>query len=313
MTDLRTTNELCRLLSDSTRVRLLALLGREALSVAELTEVTGLSQSRVSTHLGKLREAQMVRVQRQGSTSYYALSLASMPEATRAFWTSVMDGLEDPTLERDRGCARQLVEARARDRSWAASVAGQMERHYSPGRTWESFLRGIIGLLELGDVVDLASGDGAISELVAPRAKSVTCLDISSAVVEAGRRRLSYLPHVVFTLGDMHAPPLPDGAFDQALLMNALTYATDAAQVLGEAARLLRPGGQLVLTTLEAHAHPETVSAYDHVNTGFTPRQIEELLEAAGFDVALCGTTHGETRAPHFSIVTAHARKRENP
>ena len=109
------------------------------------------------------------------------------------------------------------------------------------------------------------------------------------------------------------AAPRPDAAFDHALLMNALTYATDAARVLSEAARVLRPGGKLVLTTLRAHPHLDSVASYDHVNAGFEPEQLEGLLEAAGFQVSLCTSTHEEPRAPHFSIITVHAKKRDNP
>lgn len=311
MLDLQTTNELCRLLSDPTRVRLLALVVDEALSVAELTEVTGLAQSRVSTHLGKLKDAGMVVVRRQGQTSYYAHAAGAAPEAARVFWSGLSAQLDDPTLARDRACARRLVEARNRERSWADSVAGQMDRHYSPGRTWESFVRGLIGLMRLGDVLDLASGDGALAELIAPRARSVTCLDVSEAVVEAGRARLRHLEHVRFVRGDMHRPPLEDASFDQVLLMNALTYAEDADLVLREAARLLRPGRDLVLTTLHTHDHSDVVAGFDHVNRGFAPTALRASLEAAGFTVTQCDTTHEETRAPHFKILTAYAKKRD--
>lgn len=311
MLDLRTANELCRLLSDPTRVRLLALLGHEELSVAELTQVTGLSQSRVSTHLGKLREASMVQVRRHHGAAFYALHVAAMPETTRGFWQGLAQSLDDPTLARDRDHARELVLARNEEGTWADSVAGQMHRHYSPGRTWQSFTRGLVGLLELGDVVDIGSGDGVLSELIAPQARSVTCLDISAAVIEAGRRRLAHLERVTFVQGDMHAPPLPSQHFDHALLMNALTYAHDAPKVLAEAARVLKPKGRLVLSTLEAHNHPEAVAAYGHVNLGFTGPDLHTYLNEAGFEVASCETTHEETRAPHFRVITAHGTKRD--
>jgi SAM-dependent methyltransferase len=310
MFNLQSANDLCRLLGDPTRIRLLALLAHEELTVAELTQVTGLAQSRVSTHLGKLKDADMVHVRRSGPASFYGLRVAAMPEHLRRFWQDLESSLHDPTLARDLERARELVAARAAAATWADSIAGQMQRHYSPGRTWESFARGLVGLLRLGRVVDVASGDGALSELVAPRAEQVTCVDLSRAVVEAGRQRLLHLENVRFVQGDMHALPLPDAAFDQVLLMNALTYAKDAAKVLREAARVLRPGGDLVLTTLDAHAHAEAVAAYEHVNLGFTPRHLFELLRAAGLEPATCQVTHEETRTPHFRVITAQATKR---
>ncbi|MCB9645618.1 MAG: metalloregulator ArsR/SmtB family transcription factor [Deltaproteobacteria bacterium] len=310
MLNLQSANDLCRLLGDPTRIRLLALLAHEELTVAELTQVTGLAQSRVSTHLGKLKDADMVHVRKSGPASFYGLRVAAMPEHVRRFWQDLEGSLDDPTLGRDLERARALVAARAEAATWADSVAGQMQRHYSPGRTWESFTRGLVGLLRLGHVLDVASGDGALSELVAPRADSVTCVDVSPTVVDAGRQRLLHLGNVRFVQGDMHALPLPDQAFDQVLLMNALTYARDAAQVLREAARVLRPGGDLVLTTLDAHAHADAVAAYDHVNLGFSPRHLQALLEAAGLEPTTCQVTHEETRAPHFRVITAQATRR---
>ena len=313
MVNLQRAHELCRLLADPTRIRLLALLAHEELTVAELTQVTGLAQSRVSTHLGKLREAEMLHLRKSGPASFYGLRFAAMPEPVRRLWRELEASLEDATLARDLERAQALVAARAGAATWADSVAGQMQRHYSPGRTWESYSRGLVSLLRLGEVLDVASGDGALSELVAPRATSVTCVDLSQAVVEAGRQRLGRLDNVRFLQGDMHALPLPATAFDQVLLMNALTYATDAAQVLAEAARVLRPGGDLVLTTLALHAHADAVAAYDHVNLGFEPEHLDALLGQAGLHSITCQVTHEEARAPHFRVITAHATKREIP
>lgn len=307
--DLRTTNELCRLLSDATRVRLVALLEEQPLSVAELTLVTGLAQSRVSTHLGKLREAGLVQARRSGAASLYGAREAAMPEDARRIWRALRGSIEDPLLQGDLERAAAVVRQRERAGSWADAVAGHMERHYSPGRTWESTARSFLGLTRLGAVLDIASGDGVLAALLAPRASQLTCLDMSEQVVSAGEARLGHLPHVRFVRADMHELPFPDGAFDQVLLMNALTYARAPEQVLSEAARVLRPGGALVGTTLAPHEHEETVAAYDHLCLGFPPATLFAWLVAAGLTPTVCDITHEERKAPHFKVITIHADK----
>ncbi|WP_437332651.1 ArsR/SmtB family transcription factor [Sorangium sp. So ce394] len=309
MPDLTATTELLRLLSDPTRVRLLALLGREELSVAEITDVTQLAQSRVSTHLGKLREAGLVKDRRDGASSFYAMSHGAMPEEARRVWALLEATTEDPLIEQDRERVREVVRARAGGASWADSVAGRMERHYSPGRTWEASLRGLLGLMSLGDVLDIASGDGALAELVAPRCRTMTCLDASETVIEAARLRLARLGNVRFARGDMHELPFEEASFDQVMLMNCLTFARSPARAIAEAARVLRPGGALAGVTLKTHRHEIAAVTYSHVRFGFEPRELRAMLEAAGLAVDACDVTSREKRPPHFEAISVHARK----
>ncbi len=307
MSDLSAATELCRLLGDRTRLRLLALVAHESLSVAELVRVTELAQSRVSTHLGKLREAGLVRVRGAGNSTFY--DLGEMPPLAAEAWKLLRRSTRDPLLDQDRVRAAEIVSEREKDGSWADSVAGRMARHYSPGRTWESFARGAIGLVELGHVLDVASGDAAMAELLSPRVQSLTCLDRSPRVTRAGARRLAHIENVRFVRGDMNALPFADESFDAALLMSALCYGQEAPRVLREIARVIAPGGKLVAVTLEAHQHATTVSGYGHVQHGFDPKELEGVLLAAGFEVHLCAPTQREKRAPHFSVLTVHASK----
>lgn len=310
---LAATTDLLRVLGDPTRLRLLALLAREELTVAEITRVTDLAQSRVSTHLAKLREASVVRDRRAGASSFYALDTNAWTEGTRRLLALVREAARDPLIEEDAARLAGVIQARAAGATWADTVAGSMERHYSPGRTWEATLRGMLGLLRLGDVLDVASGDGAIAELIAPRARSVTCVDASETVIEAAKKRLSRARNVRFAKGDMHALPVEGEAFDQILILNCLTHARSPRRVLAEAARVLRPGGDLAGVTLKAHKHGEAAAAFDHVKLGFTPEALRGWLEALGFDVELCDVTSREKRPPHFEVITIHAKKRGAP
>jgi ArsR family transcriptional regulator len=306
---LATTTELLRLLSDPTRVRLLALLGSEELTVAEITGVTQLGQSRVSTHLGKLREADLVRDRRAGSSTYYALNEGGMPDHAARLFRVMLETTHDAVFERDRQRAREVVQGRTQGMSWADAVAGQMEHHYSPGRTWEATARGLLGLARYGDVLDVASGDGALTELVAPRARSVTCLDVSEKVIAAAERRLARLGNVTFVCGDMHRLPFAEASFDAVMLMNCLTYAREPRAVLVEAARVLRPGGTLTGVTLLGHAHERVVAAYGHLRSGFERDELERLIGDSGLRVASCAVTSRESRPPHFEVVTFFADK----
>jgi ArsR family transcriptional regulator len=302
--DLRSSVDLTRLFADPTRLRLLALAAREELSVAELTAATGLAQSRVSTHLRKLREAGMLAARRVGTSTFYALDPDGMAPAARELWQLLAGSVRDALLDEDRV---RLTSHRSRSGvTWADTVAGRMERRYSPGRTWESATRSLLGLFELGDVLDVASGDGALAELIAPRARSVTCLDVSPTVTLAGRRRS---PSLRFHRGDMHALPFLDGSFDQVLLVNSLSYAHDPARVAAEAVRVLRPGGRLIATTLRAHGHETVAQDYNHVQLGFEPERLAQLFSERGLDVELCAVTSTERRAPHFEVVTVHAHR----
>src|SRR4051812_14374649 len=184
MATLDATSNLLGLLAEPSRVRLLALLGESELTVNELTKITELGQSRVSTHLGKLREAGLVRDHRVGGSTFYSLANGEMPDEARKIWTLVAEGLDDQQLEADRQRCASLLRARQATARWPESVAGEMERHYSPGRTWEALAGGLMGLLRLGDVLDAGAGDGAIAQLVAPQARSITCVDLSEKVVD---------------------------------------------------------------------------------------------------------------------------------
>jgi len=315
MSSLGATSDLLGLLAEPSRVRLLALLGDNELTVNELCSVTELGQSRVSTHLGKLRDAGLVRDRRAGGSTYYRMANGDLPAPARKLWSVVAADLNDAQLATDRRRCAAVLRARADARKgdrWPDSVAGEMERHYSPGRTWEALARGLIGLCDLGDVLDAGAGDGATAELLAPRARTITCIDVSETLIDAARVRLAGHANVRAEVADLHALPFPDASFDQVLLLNVLTHLRAPAQALTELARVLRPGGRLALVTLAAHEHLEVTAAYGHVTAGFKPAEIRKLLEKAGLAVEQCAVTSREKRAPQFEVVTAFAEKPES-
>ena len=307
--DLEAWSARLKVFADATRVRLLALLSREELTVAELSAITQLAQPRVSTHLAKLKEAGLVRDRRAGVSAYYRFDEDNLDTVQRELWRSLRDGSDDPLLRQDAERVASVLANRAADQNWADSVAGDMERHYSPGRTWEALARTALPLLETGDVLDIASGDGVLAELLSPHANRYVCIDTSTRVVVAAGERLRRFPNVEVREGDMHALPFKDGSFDLVVLMHALTYSSKPAQAVAEAARVLRKGGRLLLSSLGKHEHRSVVEAYGHVNLGFSDRELRKFAEKAGLEIANAETVTRERRPPHFEVLSLTAVK----
>jgi SAM-dependent methyltransferase len=305
--DLTQTVDLLSVLADPTRVRLLALLEGAELTVAELTRITDLPQPRVSTHLRKLKDANLVRDRRDGSSSFYGFD--ELSKAAHELWRLIHGRCDDDQLAQDRRRREAALAARVARLRWPDEVAGQMERHYSPGRTWEATARGLLGFLELGAVLDVGSGDGVNAELLAPRARHVTCLDLSERVIAAARVRLERFANVDFRVGDMHDLPFAPASFDAVLLLHTLTYSDRPELAIREAARVLRPGAALALVTLVEHEHHTIAAAYDHQNFGFVPAELERMLAAVGLEVEQCAASSRERRKPYFEVLTAFARK----
>jgi ArsR family transcriptional regulator len=285
------------------------LVDREELSVAELAAITQLAQPRVSTHLAKLKEAGLVNDRREGVSVFYRLATTIDDTSLGALWELLRANTSDPLIQQDAERIPQVINARGGSSSWADSVAGDMERHYSPGRTWEVTTRTIVQLLELGDVLDVASGDGVLAELLAPRARSIQCLDISQRVVEAGKDRLRNFSNVTFSAGDMHDLPVRDASFDTVLLMHALTYTSEPQKVFDEASRVLRPGGSLLAATLQKHPHKNAVAAYNHLNLGFTEKALRTFCTNSGLEPSTIQVSAVEKRTPNFEVLTLMAGK----
>jgi ArsR family transcriptional regulator len=233
------------LLADENRLRLCALLREQELCVTDLVRVTGIAQSRVSTHLGRLREAGFVRDRRQGPQAFYALDPQVLPPAVRACLDEAA-GSGDPTLEGDK---KRLKDLEADRRGGGPeALSDDLGRDYSPGRTWQSLVAGTAALLRLGDVLDVGSGDGAAAAAIAPYCRSLTCIDTNPRLIEAARARLGGQGNVRAQVADGQQLPFSSASFDDVLVFHTLTYAERPARLLAECARVLRPGGRIAFT-----------------------------------------------------------------
>jgi ArsR family transcriptional regulator len=128
-------------------------------------------------------------------------------------------------------------------------------------------------------------------------------------VVLAASERLRRLENVEVREGDMHTLPFAAAQFDLVVLMHALTYSEHPAQAVAEAARVLRPGGRLLLTSLARHEHRQAVEAFGHVNLGFAEKELQKFVAKAGLDLISSQTVTRERRPPHFEVITLMAHK----
>lgn len=306
-TDLQESVGLLSVLADPTRVRLLCLLETDELSVAELMAITELGQSRVSTHLARLRDAGLVQDRRAGSQRYYRSQWEAAADDSRSLWRALRGRLSDSVLEGDQARRAALLRGRDAEEPWVDTIAGRMEHHYSPGRTWEALTGGLLGLVHLGEVLDVGCGDGIVAQMLAPHSRSYKGVDQSPKVLAAAKRRFRGRNEATFVEGDMHELPFESRSFDQVLMFHVLTYARKPGQALAEAARVLRPKGTLALVTLAKHPHEELTARYGHVNAGFEPKELRKLLKP--LKVASCEVTSRERRKPHFQVITAFAKR----
>jgi SAM-dependent methyltransferase len=298
--------ETLRLLADETRLRVLHLLEREPLTVAELQEVLNLGQSSISGHLAKLKSAGLIHDIAEGSARRYRLR-EDIEGKAKAAWAAVRDlSKDDPHLDQDR---RRLDEVlAAQGTAWVDRVAGSLHREYAPGRTWESLCPGLLTFARFGRCVDVGAGDGSLVELIAPRALTLDSVDASAAMVSAGRAKVSHLglANVRYHQARAEALPLPDASADSVLFLQSLQYIPDPAPALAEAKRVLVPGGRLLVLTLARHDFAEA-DRYGHRHRGFLEKDLRSWCrEFSGLQL---DALPPESRPPRFQTVVVTGLK----
>lgn len=287
-----------RLLADDNRLRILHLLEHEPLTVAELQDILQLSQSSVSSHLGKLKRAGFLYDVAEGSAHRYRLR-EDIGEPARACWLAVrqLSG-SNPAIADDR---RRLAELRSATRaSWVERVAGHLHREYAPGRTWEALGHAFLAALDLGDCLDVGAGDGAMMELLLGSCRSLTCVDPAAAMVAAGKRRIAEgkLQGAEFIQASAEDMQLAPQRFDSVLFLQSLQYIADPQAALARALELLRPKGRLICLTLSSHDYPEA-ERYGHRHPGFQRQQLLDWVQGRG--QARCLTLAPEAKPPRFT------------
>jgi ubiquinone/menaquinone biosynthesis C-methylase UbiE len=300
-----------RVLGDTTRLRMLLLLSREELSVAELQEILGAGQSTISTHLAQLKHAGLVEDRRTGKNIWY--SAKSESEVLSQLLASLQQAPGEIPEAKDDQPALELVLRKRQDktRAFFDDMAGRLGRSYVPGRSWRSVAEALLYLLPPLVIADLGAGEGAFSLLLAQRAQQVIAVDNSDRMVELGSSlaQKQGVTALEYRKGDLEAVPIADGTVDLALFSQSLHHALHPERAVAEAWRILKPGGRIVILDLVQHRFAEARELYADVWLGFSEVELEGLLARAGFTALHTAIVHKETEAPFFQTVLATGSK----
>ena len=273
-------------LSDATRGRMLLILERQELTVSELCAVLQLPQSTVSRHLKTLADANWVSSRRDGTSRYYTLALDDRDAHTRRLWSLLRERIA-ATAGADQDARRLksvLGRRQTKSEEFFASSAGQWDRLRRELFGTGSALAAIPALIDPAWTIgDLGCGTGETSAAIAPFVARTIAVDRSSEMLQAARRRLRDLPNVDVRRGELASLPIDDCQLDAAIMILVLHHAPDPAAALAEAARVLKPGGRLVVCDMLPHEHEEYKQQMGHVWLGFGDDQLRRLFGSAGF------------------------------
>jgi len=307
-----TTLKYLRALSDPTRLRIMALLERDELSVNELQEITRVGQSRISTHLGLLLDSGLVQSRRDGKRTFYKLSPQSDGAAGEFVQLAIRGAGELPEQAADQINLRRILSRRHEQAQvYFNQVAGRFDRVYGPGRSWQAFGHLLLRILPPLVVADLGSGEGLLSELLARRCKKVIAVDNSEKIVAFGaaKARKNNLKNLEFRLGDLQNPPVEAQSVDLVILSQALHHAEAPARAVAGAFGILRPGGQIMILDLARHKFEKAHELYGDRWPGFAESDLQRWLEEAGFKKTEISIVAREEQPPHFETILASAQK----
>src|SRR4051812_28199769 len=284
---MREASTLYRLLGDEARLRLLRVLSRERLNVTELTSILGLAQSGVSRHLGLLKDAGLVEERRDAGFTYFRLSPA-VTEGQNGFgplWPLLRAQFAAAgSTPGGRADDARLEEVRrVRKENFEEHGADAERRQIVPGRSWAAWARALGHLLPPLELADLGCGEGYLTFEAARFAKRVIAVDRSQAVLdrarEAAKRRR--VRNVEWQRGELEKLPLEDRSVDVALLSQALHHAARPAAAIAEAARIVRPGGRVLVLDLRSHDERWVRERLGDKWLGFDDDELKRLMEDA--------------------------------
>jgi ubiquinone/menaquinone biosynthesis C-methylase UbiE len=296
-----------RLAADPVRLRILLLLEREELSVAEMQEILAKGQSQISMHLAQLRQAGLVEDRREGKNSFYRLT------APAQFMEVMHTAAEEVPETRQDGEALRLAMRKRQDsmRRYFDELAGKFGRTYVPGRSWKGIAEALLKLMPPMVIADLGAGEGTISQLMAQRAKRVIAVDNSEKMVAFGSElaRTHGIANREYRLGDIESVPIESESVDLAFLSQALHHAVHPERAVAEAYRILKPNGRIAVLDLNRHQFEEAREMYADLWLGFTEVELDRYLKRAGFGNVDTVIVYKETEPPHLETILATGEK----
>ena len=274
---------LFRLLSDSTRLRLLRVLAQDRFNVTELTGILGVAQSSVSRHLGLLKDAGLATEEREAGFVYYRIAEDARLNGKGSLWSLLEahfeSGAGDRAVRADEARMQEVLRLRKENFETHGDP-----RQLVPGRSWAAWARALGHLLPPLDVADIGCGEGYLTLETARWARTVVGIDRSGDVLTrakalATRRQVK---NVEWKKGDLARLPLRDGSVDVAMLSQSLHHATDPGRTIAETARILRPGGRLLILDLREHDQAWVRNRFGDRHLGFSSAGLDTLLRGAG-------------------------------
>jgi ArsR family transcriptional regulator len=276
-------------LADTTRSRILLLLDRNDLTVTELCAVTQLPQSTVSRHLKALADAGWVTARAEGTSHVYTMNRRELEGPARRLWLLVREQIgPTPAAGQDqRRLQSALAARRTRSQEFFSSSAGQWDKLRQDLFGDRFHLAAIAALLDPSWVVgDLGCGSGQLSAALAPFVNRIIAVDQSAAMLQSARRRLQGVSHVELRRGELEALPIDDARLDAATLMLVLHHVAEPVKALSEVARVLKPGGRVIVVDMLPHDRENYRQQMGHIWLGFSESRMGELLSGSGFDGA---------------------------
>jgi ArsR family transcriptional regulator len=269
-----------------------------------------MGQSTISTHLAQLKGAGLVEDRRIGKSNLYRLAAASQAGVFSKLLAEAGSEIEEAAADQ---AAMRLALKKRQDkmRAFFDSVAGRLGRDYVPGRSWKGLAEALLALLPPMTIADLGAGEGAFSLLLAQQAHRVIAVDTSEKMLEIGREQAlkAGLSNIEFRAGDMEEIPLPDAEVDLVFFSQSLHHALHPERAIREAARILRPGGRVVILDLVKHRFEEARELYADEWLGFSESELETMLVQAGFSGIRVSIVHKEAETPQFQTVMAIGSK----
>jgi ubiquinone/menaquinone biosynthesis C-methylase UbiE len=297
-------------LHDPTRLRILALLEEEELSVAELQEILHLGQSRISTHLAHLRRVGLVEPRREGKRTYYSLVKKLSRETRQILDSALLTLAEIPGAKADASGLKLVLEKRRTTaREYFNRVAGRLGKSFCPGRTWTEIGPLLALMVPHVVVADLGAGEGWLAQLLARRAEKVIAVDNSPKMVAFGKgeAKKKGIHNLEYRVGDLSDPPIPAHSVDIVILSQALHHVPNPEQALAAAAKLLRKGGRLIVLDLNQHHFDQARDLYGDYWLGFNESDLREWLASAGLRQIDVQLLTPEQESPHFQPTLASA------
>ncbi len=280
---------LFKLLGDAVRLRILRLLAKERLNVSELTSILGIAQSGVSRHLRLLKEAGLLREDREAGWAYYKVDPSAFPDNVTRAWPLMRQQIEklDGYADDDARLGEILRHRHEEFRDTTGGVEGRM---ISPGRSWAAWARALGFLIPPLTVADLGCGEGHLSLEAARWARKVIGVDRSADVLRRAKALAdkNKVTNITWKRGEIEDLPLEARSVDVVLISQALHYVQDPVKALREAERVLVPGGKVLLLDLRAHREEWVKERFGDVWLGFEEHQLEAVMKEAGFaDIVL--------------------------